>query len=55
MFSGKVGVYKLFNVGPIKVGPELALEIFEHKPGFDMCREMKSWQFKPLGGIRVQW
>ncbi len=51
----KLGAYRLWEIGPIQVGPEISTEIFTKRPGFSRCREMKSNYIVPQAGVRVQW
>jgi opacity protein-like surface antigen len=55
LFSYKVGAYKLFKVGPIKVGPELSLQGWNKQPGWRHCREGREGVVQPNAGLRIQW
>jgi hypothetical protein len=51
----KIGGYKLWNLGNLKIGPEISTEIFTRKPGFSRCRKFETSLFVPSIGIRIQW
>jgi hypothetical protein len=51
----KLGGYKLWEIGGLKVGPEISTEIFTRKPGFSRCRKFDSSLFVPSIGLRIQW
>lgn len=53
--SFKVGAYKLWNVGPIKVGPEVSCDIFAQRPKHERCRTFRTNQFVPFVGLRLQY
>ncbi len=55
LFSSKVGAYKPFKIGPVKVGPELSLQGWGSKLGFSRCREAKENIIQPNIGLRIQW
>ena len=56
MFSLKFGAYKVFQIGPVSVGPEFSLEVYPlDSPGVDRCRKVESNRFVPSFGIRVQY
>jgi hypothetical protein len=55
LFSWKIGVYKLWNVGFIKIGPEVSLAGYNPTPKFSACRKVKEWPIQPQMGLRVQW
>lgn len=56
LFSVKLGVFKVFRVGPVSIGPEAALEIYPFEaPGVDRCRTAHSNQFAPHVGVRIQY
>ncbi len=54
-FSLKLGVYKLWKVGGLRVGPEASVEIFPDPPGFSRCREFRTSYVVPQIGLRAQW
>ena len=56
MFSLKFGAYKVFQIGPVSVGPELSVEVYPFDaPGVNRCRKVESSRFVPSFGIRVQY
>jgi hypothetical protein len=55
LFSVKVGGYKLFDIGGIKIGPEISLIAYSAMPGWSRCRTFTSNRFIPQAGIRLQW
>jgi len=54
-FSYKIGGYKLYKIGPIKVGPELSVQGWNKKIGWSHCREGRENIIQPNAGIRIQW
>lgn len=54
LFSYKLGVYKMWDMGSIKVGPELSLQGWYPQPSFSRCRNFEGWPVTPSIGIRVQ-
>ena len=55
LFSMKFGAYKLWNVGFFKLGPELSVEIFPERPGFERCRNFHTNHLVPCLWLRGQW
>ena len=56
MVSLKFGAYKVFQIGPVSVGPELSVEVYPFDaPGVDRCRKVESNRIVPSFGIRVQY
>ena len=55
LFNLKLGVYKLWTVGPIKVGPEIAVEYYPLRPQVHRCRFMPMNYLVPSLGIRIQY
>jgi hypothetical protein len=55
LFSYKIGAYKLYKIGPIKVGPELSLQGWSQKPGWSRCREGRENIIQPNLGLKIQW
>ena len=55
LFTYKIGAYKLFKIGPIKVGPELNIQGWNRRPGWSRCREGRELAIQPNIGLRIQW
>lgn len=55
LFTYKLGAYKLFKIGPVRVGPELSLQGWNKKPGWKHCREGRENIVQPNAGLRIQW
>ena len=55
VFSMKFGIYRLWRDGIFKLGPELSLEIFPERPGFERCRNFHTNRFVPFLWLRSQW
>ena len=55
LLNFKVGTYRLWGVGPIKMGPELAMEIYPNGLGWHRCRTFKVNPISPMLGLRVQY
>ncbi len=51
----KLGIYKLWNLGPLGVGPEFSTTIYTKTTNVERCRNMKSLPIVPMLGLRAQW
>jgi hypothetical protein len=55
LFNLKIGIYKLWDLGGVKIGPEISAEIYPDRPSFDRCRSFRMNPIVPHMGLRAQW
>lgn len=53
LWSITLGINKLFGDGKVKIGPEIAVKIYQEPPGFSQCRDFYTSQVFPYFGLRI--
>jgi hypothetical protein len=51
----KLGVYKMWKIAGLKIGPEIACIIYPNPPKIERCRNVEFSRFVPTAGLRAQW